>query len=77
MVELISISKTIIVFKTDIDLVLEQEIRNLLTDFEEIYTIDFDFEDCDNILIIEAKADISSSIIKILNAYGYYCEELP
>ncbi len=77
MVELISISKAIIVFKTDIDPTIEQEVRILLADFEEIDAVDFDFEDCDNILRIEAKVDISYNVIKILKAYGYYCEELP
>lgn len=76
MVELISISKSIFVFKTDIDLASEQKIRTLLADFEEINAIDFDFEDCDNILRIEAEDDISSNIVKALNDYGYNCKEL-
>ena len=76
MVELISISKTIFVFKTNIDLASEQKIRTLLANFEEINTIDFDFEDCDNILRIETEDAISSNIIKALNDYGYYCKEL-
>lgn len=35
----------------------------------------FDLEDCDKILRIEASAEISEAIIKILRSKGFDCEE--
>ena len=77
MVELIATQKEILIFKTNINLALEQEVRTILSEFEEISAIDFDFEDCDHILRIEAESDISSNVTKVLYAYGYLCDELP
>ena len=76
MVELMATQKEILIFKTNINNVLEQEVRTILSEFNEISAIDFDFEDCDHILRIEAVSNISPSVTKVLNAYGYLCDEL-
>lgn len=75
MVEVVA-SNQILIFKTNIDQLLENEIRLILSEFEEIETLDFDFEDCDHILRIEASSDISPGVKNILNAYGYSCQDL-
>ena len=36
----------------------------------------FDLEDCDKILRIESKIEVSETIIKLLQAKGFNCEEL-
>jgi hypothetical protein len=66
----------VLVFKTNIDLHLEKQVRRLLTTFKEIIKIDFDFEDCDNILRIEAKKDIGEEVERTINSNGYFCREL-
>lgn len=37
----------------------------------------FDLEDCDNILRIDSEREISDTIVNLLLAEGYACEELP
>lgn len=76
MVELIGTQMEILIFKTNINGCLEQEVRTILSEFEEIIAIDFDFDDCDHILRIEAKTDISTNVSKVLYTYGYSCDEL-
>lgn len=66
----------ILVFKTDLNKSLEQIIRSILSSFKEINQIDFDFEDCDNILRIVANKDITKNIESILNSEGFLCKEL-
>lgn len=36
----------------------------------------FDLEDCDNILRIDSRPEISSDVIKLLKYEGFECEEL-
>jgi hypothetical protein len=36
----------------------------------------FDIEDCDKILRIESKADITETVIRLLNQNGFDCAEL-
>lgn len=36
----------------------------------------FDLEDCDNILRIDSKKEVSKTIIRVLQAHGFDCEEL-
>lgn len=66
----------VLVFKTDINLHLEKQVRLLLTAFQEIIKIDFDFEDCDNILRIEAKKDITEEVELTISSNGFFCREL-
>ncbi|NER12455.1 hypothetical protein GWK08_03305 [Leptobacterium flavescens] len=66
----------VLVFKTDLDLSKEYVIRQLLSVFAEIEAVDFDFEDCDNILRVEALKDIAPEIEVLLNSKGFYCEEI-
>jgi hypothetical protein len=66
----------ILVFKTTVFSEIEIHIRAFLDSFSTIKTIDFDFEDCDNILRIEASQNITSEIQFLLNSKGFLCEEL-
>ena len=66
----------ILVFKTNIFSKIEIHIREILDSFSTINTIDFDFEDCDNILRIEATSDLTSEIENLLEVKGFYCKEL-
>ncbi|WP_372793606.1 hypothetical protein [Lutibacter sp.] len=66
----------IIVFKTNIFSQLETHVRAMLDSFKQISTVDFDFEDCDKILRIEATEDLTSDIEFLLNSKGFYCKEL-
>lgn len=36
----------------------------------------FDLEDCDNILRIDTQNEVAATIIKLLQNYGFDCEEL-
>jgi len=68
---------TVEVFKTNVDEVESSEIliRKVLDHFPESQ-VNFDMEDCDKILRVEARKVIPERIIEILNAHGYTCEVL-
>ena len=66
----------VIILKTNIFSQLEIHVRGILDAFNEISTVDFDFEDVDNILRIEASQNITSEIATLLNSKGFLCEEL-
>ena len=66
----------VIVLKTNILSQLETHVRAMLDSFKQILTVDFDFEDCDKILRIEASEDLTSDVKLLLNSKGFYCEEL-
>ncbi|MDB5030862.1 hypothetical protein [Mucilaginibacter sp.] len=65
------------VFKTNVAEVRLSEllIQQLLNHFPDS-RVNFDMEDCDKILRIEAEAIIPEKIIEVLNANGYSCEVL-
>ncbi len=65
------------VFKTNVEEVELSEllIQQLLNHFPDS-RVNFDMEDCDKILRIEAQAIIPEKIIEVLNANGYSCEIL-
>ena len=65
------------VFKTNVEEVELSEllIQQLLNHFPDS-RVNFDMEDCDKILRIEAQAIIPEKIIEVLNANGYSCEVL-
>ncbi|MCD9575057.1 hypothetical protein [Flavobacterium soyae] len=65
------------VFKTNVQEV-EQSIMivgKLLEHFPNS-AINFDLEDCDKILRINASAISNHKIIEVLNLHGFYCEVL-
>ena len=66
----------VLVFKTNSSNNDEVKIRAALAIYSEILKVDFDFEDCDNILRIESTKDISASVIKTLKMSNIYSEEL-
>lgn len=69
--------ETVYVFKTSIKTKKDiKRVRPLLTAVTDITKVDFDPEDCDCILRIESQTDISSKVIGLFTACGYYCEEL-
>ncbi|HJY64616.1 MAG TPA: hypothetical protein VJ455_10705 [Ignavibacteria bacterium] len=65
------------VFKTNIQ---DKEIaNNLLADLQCVFPnckINFDLDDCDNILRIESDKIIPEEITKVLNYKGFVCEVL-
>ncbi|MDB5158939.1 MAG: hypothetical protein JWR50_3646 [Mucilaginibacter sp.] len=65
------------VFKTNVNEIESSEIliRKVLDHFPDSQ-VNFDMEDCDKILRVEAKRVIPEKIIAILNANGYSCEVL-
>ena len=66
----------VLVFKTTIFKQMELHVRALLDSFSTINAVDFDFEDCDIILRVEASKDITSEIELLLNSKGFCCEAL-
>jgi hypothetical protein len=65
------------VFKTNVKEVKLSEllIQQVLNHFPDSL-VNFDMEDCDKILRVEAAAVVPEKIIAILNANGYSCEVL-
>jgi len=65
------------VFKTNVEEVELSEllIRQLEDQFPDSL-INFDMEDCDKILRVEARTITTEKIIQILNSNGYSCEVL-
>jgi len=66
----------ILVFKTNLFSQVEYHVRAMLDTYNQISKVDFDFEDCDNILRVEATEDLTSEIETLLNSKGILCEEL-
>ena len=66
----------VIILKTNIFSQLETHVRGILDTFNQISTVDFDFEDVDNILRIEASHNITLEVASLLNSNGFICEEL-
>ena len=66
----------VLVFKTNIFHQMEIHVRALLDSFKIIKSVDFDFEDCDNILRVEATNNITPEIEGLLKSKGFWCEEL-
>jgi hypothetical protein len=65
------------VFKTNVNEVALSEILigQVLLHFPDS-RVNFDMEDCDKILRVEAETIITEKIIEILNVNGYSCEVL-
>ena len=65
------------VFKTNVTKVKLSKllIEQVLAHFPDSM-VNFDMDDCDKILRVEAKAIMPEKIIEILNANGYSCEIL-
>lgn len=67
----------ILVFKTTVaDSQFLEKVTILLETIQSINKWNFDFEDCDNILRVEAESNISTQVIHCLKSLGFYCEEL-
>ena len=65
------------VFKTNVDetKLAEKLVKQLLDHFPGSQ-INFDMEDCDKILRVEASTVSSEKIIAILNSHGFSCKVL-
>jgi hypothetical protein len=65
------------VFKTDVLEVKESNyiVRTLLSFFPH-YKINFDLDDCDKILRVDAPVICIEKIIQLLQSFGYQCEIL-
>lgn len=65
------------IFKTNVK--NEQEANQLIIYLQKIipdFQINFDLEDCDKILRIEGNRDVSSLVIKLLNAKDISCKPI-
>lgn len=62
------------VFKTDVEQLNDADeiIQKLLEHFPES-KINFDLDDCDNILRVEAKTIYIEKIIEVINSSGFHC----
>ncbi len=66
------------VFKTNIQSGYRiNEIAEMLQSHFPVCKIDFDLEDCDRILRVEALSVNTRKVISLLNERGFECEELP
>jgi len=69
--------KEVYVFKTSAKTARQiHDATKLLCTLKPIRKIDFDPEDCDNILRIESTSQIAREIIELLTLNGFFCEEL-
>jgi hypothetical protein len=68
---------TVEVFKTNVNEIetSEQLIQQVLNHYPHS-RVNFDMEDCDRILRVEADMVVPEKIIEILTANGYLCEVL-
>ena len=66
----------ILIYKSNIKKAQEQMVRAVLSGFTEITRVNFDFEDCDNVLRIESKKDISKQIRAMLAIHKIKCQDL-
>jgi len=68
---------TVEVFKTNVNEIetSEQLIQQVLNHYPHS-RVNFDMEDCDRILRVEADMVVPEKIIQILTANGYLCEVL-
>jgi len=66
------------VFKTNVETIDDSKlVLGILTENYPETTINFDLDDCDNILRVEGNNLIIEQIISIIMAEGFYCEVLP
>ena len=67
----------VLVFKTSVtNKRLSEKIRKEILLYNNVIDCNFDLEDCDKILRIESKNEISKKVIAHLNDKGLICEEL-
>jgi hypothetical protein len=67
----------ILVFKTTVaNNEFLEKVASLLNTIQPVSKWNFDFEDCDNILRIETKSNISAQVVSYLSSLGFNCEEL-
>ncbi|HWZ35846.1 MAG TPA: hypothetical protein VNW51_06775 [Mucilaginibacter sp.] len=68
---------TVEVFKTNVNEIETSErlIQQVLDHFPHS-RVNFDMEDCDRILRVEANTVVPEKIIEILASHGYFCEVL-
>lgn len=76
MVAISNLQKAILVFKTNVSRQQKNTVVRLLSVFNDIVKIDFDLEDVDNILRVEAIHNISPQIEFLMNVEGFECQEL-
>lgn len=65
------------VFKTNVQMISDSIfVIDIIKKQFPNYNINFDLEDCDKILRVEAKEIESKTIVECLNCLGYSCEAL-
>ena len=68
---MVYVFKTSVKFKKQIKIIVQE-----LDKITETQKWNFDLEDCDKILRIEAKKINPTKIANVLNSLGFYCNEL-
>jgi hypothetical protein len=66
----------VLIFKSNIERHQEHIVRAVLSGFSQITKVNFDFEDCDHILRIESKTDISRQVRAMLAIHNIQCSNL-
>jgi hypothetical protein len=66
----------ILVFKTTVSDGYIEKIAAFLKGIKSVSKWNFDFDDCDNILRIETKINVSNRVINGLKLLNFDCEEL-
>ena len=66
----------IIVFKTNCNKIVGNSIVRMLSQYTHVRKVNFDFEDCDTILRVDATKDIAVHVASLVKGAGYRCEEL-
>ena len=66
----------IYVFKTSVQRTDFEVLKPILDSLIPRTKYNFDFEDCDQILRIESKRNVSNLVCNKLKKVGYHCEEL-
>lgn len=69
---MIKVFKTNVNHSVDSDYILEKVLIQKYPDFK----INFDLEDCDNILRIEGSDFSTNDVVVLLDSCGFLCEEL-
>lgn len=72
------VSSDVLVFKTNIFMDRDiQRVSDIMRGDTRILRWTIDKDDCDNVLRIESEQITPIEIKILINAAGYYCEELP
>jgi len=76
MVEINSMQTKILVFKTDLNISQKPLVKKILDSFKEVTKIDFNFENCDNILRIVSLKNLTIDIELLMKSQNIFFKAL-